>query len=122
LNPFSDLETSPQLEPLFSKFPTLRSQLRDIYKRTKSPEPGSEEHARDRRTFPDRGGARIDGRGLSWSGRGNWTTEKGFNQALSQLKRLRKGNEEDSEGLGEFSEFVHMVSPMEDNEQVKDRN
>lgn len=114
LKPFSKLQTSQELQELFSKYPTLRSQLSHIYKSTRPPQTDAEEQGSGYRNFSERGRGRSDGRNQSSFDRGGWTLEKGFNRGLSQLKRLRDGdNKEDAEGLREFSELVQMLSPKE---------
>jgi zinc finger HIT domain-containing protein 3 len=114
LTTFSKLETSIELQQLFSKYPSLRSQLRQIHKCTRPPEPDTEEQPTDSRSFGNKGRSRVDDRG-------NWSAEKGFGRGLSLLKRLRDGDNGDSEGLGEFSQLVHMVTPVEGMEEVISR-
>jgi hypothetical protein len=111
MNHFSELEISSELKHLFTRYPALRSQLQTIYKYTKPPEPSSEEQARSHGDFSGHARSRN---GHNWSDRGAWTEEKGFDRGLSLLKKLRNGGKENSEGLKEFSELVHLVRQREE--------
>lgn len=77
-----------ELGELFQRYPTLRTNLQDIYKATQRPEERSEENNSFRGRFSGRG----RGRGSFASNNGasnahHWTPDKGFDHGLKQLQK-----------------------------------
>ncbi|PGH19840.1 hypothetical protein AJ80_03757 [Polytolypa hystricis UAMH7299] len=107
---FTHLKSSPELQALFSRFPNLRSQLREIYNLTLEEEweemkPHSSHSGRGR----GRGGG-FGARGREKS-RGYWTEGKGFNRGLGRVRRWREIWEEgfggnDGDGFMQFAALI----------------
>lgn len=101
------LGSSKELKELFSQYPQLRDQLRDIYKVTLE-EAWAESQVRPsgRRPFGK-------GRGPHRVNRGPWTPEKGFRRGLGKVRKLRVRCEDgvdtgrDAEG---FMGFITLVN------------
>ncbi|KKZ62149.1 hypothetical protein EMCG_00464 [[Emmonsia] crescens] len=108
---FKDLESSQALKDLFARFPTLRSQLRDIYKLTLEEEWVEMKHSNYGR---GRGRGRGGFTGRGGRSRGPWNEEKGFNRGLGKVRRLREtlesnngaANSTDIEGFRQFTALV----------------
>jgi zinc finger HIT domain-containing protein 3 len=98
--------STEELDELFTRYPALRGQLRDIYKATAKPDEMDEQEERN----SQRGGFNSRGRGsYPTNGRGHarrWTPEKGFDQGLKQLERAMGQDFGKSEGLQAFAETV----------------
>ncbi|OJD17817.1 hypothetical protein AJ78_02116 [Emergomyces pasteurianus Ep9510] len=110
---FKNLESSQELSDLFARYPTLRPQLREIYKITLE-----EEWVEMKQSNYGRGRGRGRGRG-GFSGRGGrsrgpWNEEKGFSRGLGKVRLLRETLESnngaasstDIEGFGQFAALV----------------
>ncbi|KAJ9272396.1 hypothetical protein DTO212C5_1581 [Paecilomyces variotii] len=104
------LSSSKELQELFSRYPQLRSRLRDIYKVTLEDEWVEARPPVRGRGFGRGRGAHGRGRGGS---RGPWTAQKGFNRGLGKVRKWRDSCEEgsstgpDAEG---FMKFVALVN------------
>ncbi|KAM5431745.1 hypothetical protein MferCBS31731_007750 [Microsporum ferrugineum] len=96
---FSSLESSPELQELWSRFPGFRSRLREIYNLTLEEEwveeakPDSHGWGRGRGRGRGRGTHSSRGGGRS---RGPWTPEKGFNRGLGKVRKWREACDDDS--------------------------
>lgn len=104
------LASSQELKELFSQYPRLRNQLRDIYKVTLEEEWVEARAPTRGRGFGRGRGAQNRGRGGS---RGPWTAEKGFNRGLGKVRKWRDSCEEGSStgtGAEGFMKFVALVN------------
>ena len=100
-----------ELNELFKKYPTLKEQLRDIYRTTQQ----TEEREEDKNSFRGGFGGRARGRGR---GRGQgtnpaistsqhrWDPEKGSDRGLRQLERALAQDDAKSEALQAFADTV----------------
>jgi len=105
---FTRLESSPELEALWHRFPLLRPKLREIYKITLETEwvemkAPSYTRGRGRGKFgyAVRGGKTM----------GPWTQEKGFHRGLGKVRKWRESCEDgvggvDHEGFMQFAALV----------------
>lgn len=108
---FQNLESSQALKDLFTKFPALRSQLREIYKLTLEEEWVEMKHSNYGR---GRGRGRGGFSGRGGRSRGPWNEEKGFNRGLGKVRRLREtlesnngpANGAEIEGFRQFAALV----------------
>ncbi|PLN84975.1 putative HIT finger domain protein [Aspergillus taichungensis] len=99
--------SSAQLVELLDRYPSLREQLREIYKTTLEEEWVEPPQSAGRgRGFGQRG------RGGAHRNRGPWTRDKGFNRGLGKVRKLRERCEDGSE-IGQnaegFSRFMTLV-------------
>lgn len=98
--------SSPELKDLFERYPSLRDELREIYKATLEEEwIEVQTHGNRHRSFNrGKGGPRN---------RGPWTREKGFNRGLGKVRKFRERCEEGletgkaAEGLMRFMKLVN---------------
>ncbi|KAL2003187.1 hypothetical protein VTN02DRAFT_4800 [Thermoascus thermophilus] len=101
------LASSQELKNLFTRYPSLRSRLRDIYRST------LEEEWVESQDFSGRGRWK-GGRHRNTTGtRGPWTAEKGFNRGLGRVRKWRQSCEEgESTGVDAeaFMKFVALVT------------
>lgn len=103
------LGSSPTLQRLYTRYPELRGQLRDIYDAMGEPsdEAVDDHHHARGRGDRNRRGFRNRGRGNGRNFGGRWTQEKGFISGLHRLRRLRQLHGKEGAGLQEFSKFVN---------------
>ncbi|PKY04364.1 putative HIT finger domain protein [Aspergillus campestris IBT 28561] len=98
--------SSAQLTELLDRYPSLREELREIYKTT------LEEEWVEPPQFAGRGrgfGQRGRGGGAHRN-RGPWTREKGFNRGLGKVRKLRERCDDGSE-IGQKAEgFVRFMT------------
>jgi len=118
------LETSPELEALWHRFPLLRPKLREIYKITLETE-WAEMKAPNYTRGRGRGKCGYAARG----GRtmGPWTPEKGFNRGLDKVRRWRESCEDgvdgvDNEGFMQFAALVLAVCGSQEGSHVQSRD
>ena len=107
------LDSSPDLQLLYKRFPRLFAQLQVIYEATTEPSDDQPDDQSSSRSHIDRGRGRSRGRGR---GRGRdrgagapWSHQRGFKAGLHQLRKLRRLDGGDGEGLREFSKLVMKV-------------
>lgn len=102
------IAASPEIQALLSRYPSLRSQLHEIYQATQ------EEEWQEWYTPPTRGRPYgRGGRGPSRRSRGSWTAEKGFNRGLGKVRKLRQdceGGTETGVKADAFMEFLAVVN------------
>ena len=110
---YATLLRSTELGQLFASHPQLKSQLKSIYAATHEPSQEDQESETTRRNRASRGRGRARGRGR---GRGNthdnhvpWTRERGLKDAMRQLKKARRVEGPQGEGLREFSALVTKI-------------
>jgi hypothetical protein len=89
VNPYLALQSHPSFLPLFTKHPTLKTQLQRVYQACQNPyeDPGPRQRNRDRV-------------------QGQWTQDKADELAVKVLMDLRKQDE----GVREFMELLGEVS------------
>ncbi|KAI9810436.1 MAG: hypothetical protein M1832_001347 [Thelocarpon impressellum] len=111
-HPLESLSTSPDLGLLFTRHPSLRSRLHDIYAATLEAAPGeaAQEPARSDQSHRGRGrGGRGHYRGGGSHGTPRpWTAERGMRAGAQQVKRAR---EEGDVGILEFASLVVRLAP-----------
>ncbi|KAA8648516.1 uncharacterized protein ATNIH1004_004401 [Aspergillus tanneri] len=97
------LASSPELKTLFEQCPSLRDELRDIYKTTLEEEwVEVQSHGGRTRSFHrGRGGTRN---------RGPWTREKGFNRGLGKVRKYRERCDEGLETGRTAEGFVRFLT------------
>jgi len=103
------LQSSTDFQRLFSRYPHLRDQLREIYDATtQSPDenPDSHQYPNGKRSYRARGRGKNRGRGHDRGSGAPWSQQKGFRAGLHQMKRLRNATGVDGDGLREFSKLV----------------
>ena len=121
---FTGLETSPELEALWHRFPLLRPKLREIYKITLETE-----WAEMKAPSYTRGRGRGKCGYTAQGGRtmGPWTPEKGFNRGLDKVRRWRESCEDgadrvDNEGFMQFAALVSAVCGSQEGRHVQSRD
>ncbi|KAL4891681.1 hypothetical protein BDV59DRAFT_203276 [Aspergillus ambiguus] len=102
----AELGSSSELKALLEQYPSLRDQLRDIYKATLEEEwvESQSQRGRPRPFGKGRGGHR------NW---GPYTREKGFNRGLGKVRKLRETCEEGTEtgkNAEGFMRFMMLVN------------
>lgn len=109
----SSLESSADLQILYTRYPRLQGQLKEIYEAATEP---PEDQLNDQ-TFSSDRGVRGQGRGKN-RGRGPegrtaapWSRHKGIEAGIHRLRTLRHLKGENGDGLREFSRLV--TSPVE---------
>ncbi|KFY40694.1 hypothetical protein V494_03374 [Pseudogymnoascus sp. VKM F-4513 (FW-928)] len=110
-NIFSVLESSQKLQSLFIMYPSLRSQLRDIYSATLPPTDGPNAlGSNNDHSFPQfqrgRGGGRGGmGRGNS-SRPGPWNSDRGTQDGIDALGKAKLEFGKAGEGVREYANLV----------------
>lgn len=104
----SVLESSADLQILYTRYPQLRDQLKEIYKAAIKPpddELDDQTLSNERR---DRGHGRGRNRAPVRDGRtaATWSRHKGIKSGIHRLRMLRNVKGEDGDGLREFSKIV----------------
>ncbi|KAK2742474.1 hypothetical protein FQN57_005365 [Myotisia sp. PD_48] len=118
LNDFSTLEHSPKLQELWTRFPTLRSKLLEVYKLTLEEEwieTGPPTYGRGR------GRGRGNHSRMHGRSRGPWTPGKGFNRGVGKVRKWRESCEANGPSIGNtnwankeaFRQFIALVNPEE---------
>ena len=110
-SPFETLESSPDLQNMYTLYPKLLAHLREVYVATLGPSPDfqySENRNSGRFSRFDRGRGRVRGKGRGGSGSDgvSWTPEKGRKLALLRIKKFRGYEGEEGNGMREFSRLV----------------
>lgn len=116
------LEWSPDLQLLYKRFPRLFSQLQIVYEATTEPTDDPHDDHWSSRSHTDRGRGRSRGRGRGRD-RGAvapWSQQKGFKSGLHQLRKLRRLDGDDGEGLREFSKLAMRITQGHQSEIVAD--
>ena len=104
----SSLGSSTELQHLYSRYPQLRGQLREVYEATTelfqstSKKHGFAKNRADR----NRGKGRIRDKGIGQSYGGAWAQGEGLLPGIYQLRRLRHFDRKCGDGLNEFRELV----------------
>lgn len=107
-NPFTALESSPDLQNLFTVYPKLRAQLHQVYIATLEPPhncPDSEQR-NNSRFDGGRGQVRVRGRSRGWSNDAPWTPQRGQKLAVARIRKFRECEIKESYGLREFSRLL----------------
>lgn len=109
-NPFTALESSPDLQNLFVLYPNLQKQLHEVYIATLEPPPNCQEsEQRNNRRF-EGGSGQVRGKPYGrCRGRGNgppWTPQRGQKLAFSRIRKFRDCEGKESDGMREFSRLV----------------
>ena len=103
-NQFDVLLSSARLNTLFQRYPSLRSQLEQIFAVISGPlppSPGSRDQSQKRFGRGD-----FHGRGRGRGGGPPWMPERGIIDGLSHLKRAKEFDGVEGEGM---REFMHLV-------------
>ena len=114
------LDWSPDLQLLYKRFPRLFSQLQMVYEATTEPTDDPHDDHLSSRSHTDRGRGRSRGRGRGRD-RGAvapWSPQKGFKAGLHQLRKLRRLDGDDGEGLREFSKLAMRITQRNKSELV----
>lgn len=99
---FQRLASSPELQDLFKRSPSLRDSLQSIYALT------LEENWME--TIRARENNRGRNRGPQTRRLGRWTEDKGFKRGLGKIKKIRNNdNRHDTIDLAVFGEFCRLV-------------
>ena len=108
----ASLDSSPDLQHLYKRFPRLFAQLKVIYEATTEPSDDQHDDQSSSRSHIDRGRGRSRGRGRGRDrGAGApWSYQRGFKAGLHQLRKLRRLDGGDGEGLREFSKLAMKVN------------
>lgn len=107
-NPPISLEAAVELEKLYSRYPRLQEQLRDIYEVATERPPDNLDDQSSMSNRAEQGGSQGWGRGRGRAKEASipWSRKRGFKAGLNRLKSLRHLKGTDGEGLCEFSQFV----------------
>ena len=116
------LDSSPDLQLLYKRFPRLFAQLQMIYEATTEPSDDQHNDQSSSRSHIDRGRGRSRGRGRGRDrGAGApWSHQRGFKAGLHQLRKLRRLDGDDGEGLREFSKLAMNVVQANSSQTVID--
>ena len=116
------LDSSPDLQLLYKRFPRLFAQLQVIYEATAEPSDDQHDDQSSSRSHMDRGRGRSRGRGRGRDrGAGApWSHQRGFKAGLHQLRKLRRLDGDDGEGLREFSKLAVEVIQANSSQTVID--
>lgn len=111
--PLSSLESSADLQILYTRYPRLQNQLKEIYEAATEPldDPLNDQLSSSERG--DRGWGRRRNRGRGPDGRiqAPWSRQKGIKAGIHRLRTLRHLEGQDGDGLRKFSKLV--TSPFE---------
>lgn len=104
----SSLESSANLQILYTRYPQLQDQLKEIYEAATEPRDdqlNDQSFSNDR---GDRGAGRGRNRRRGRDGRTaeTWSRQKGIKSGINRLRILRHLKGEDGDGLREFSKLV----------------
>ncbi len=107
-NPFTALESSPDLQNLFILYPKLRAQLHEVYIATLEPPPTCQDSEQRNNSRFDGGRGQVRGRGRSrrWGNGAPWTPQRGQKLAVSRIRKFRECDVKESDGLREFSRLL----------------
>lgn len=106
-NPFRALASSDKLRMLFTKYPSLPDQLQQIYAATMPPKEGS-----DSRAIP---ASLMQG----VQRKSTWNHDVGIQNGKAALRRARKANGEEGEGVREYTELVlHLLNQEDSQDKV----
>ena len=121
-NSATSFDWSPDLQLLYKRFPRLFSQLQVVYEATTEPiNDQHDDHSSSRiHTDRGRGRSRGRGRGRDRSAIAPWSQQKGFKAGLHQLRKLRRLDGDDGEGLREFSKLAMRITQGNQSEIVAD--
>ena len=116
------LDSTPDLQLLYKRFPRLFAQLQTIYEATIEPSDDQNEDQSSSRGHIDRGRGRSRGRGRGRDrGAGvPWSHQRGFKAGLHQLRKLRRLDGDDGEGLREFSKLAIKIIQANSSQTVVD--
>ena len=108
----SSLESSADLQTLYTRYPHLQDQLKDIYEAATErldDQLNDQSFSSDR---GDRGRARGKNRRRGPDGRtaAPWSRQKGIKTGIHRLRVLRHLKGEDGDGLREFSKIMNALS------------
>ena len=108
----SPFESSADLQILYTRYPLLRDQLKDIYEAATEPLKDQQNDQLFSRESSHRG--RGQGRIRARDGRATatWSRHNGIQSGIQRLRMLRHSKGEDGDGLREFSKLV-TGSPLE---------
>lgn len=102
---FSVLESSPELQLLFTKYPPLRAQLLKIYIAMLEPQPAAPAPQQQRGRGYHQGRGRGRGHHIG-PGRQPWTPEKRIKEGLYALTKAEELPDGQGEGVEEFKLLV----------------
>ncbi|KAH6682940.1 hypothetical protein B0J14DRAFT_467844 [Halenospora varia] len=100
--PFCALDESKELQALFKIYPQLKSQLENIYAATLSPTEGSQPEL-------SHGHRKKSGKADFWD------RDRGLQNGIHALNKLRNTCGEDGEGVREFSRLILQIVSGEEN-------
>lgn len=108
----SSLESSADLHLLYTRYPRLRYQLKEIYEATSEPldDHLNEQPFHSERDDRRRGRGRNRGPGRHGKTTTVWSRQKGIESGIHRLRILRHLKSEDGDGLREFSKFIISLS------------
>ena len=111
--PLSSLESSTDLQILYTQYPRLQNQLKEIYEAATKPldDPPNDQVSSSERG--DRGWGRRRNRGRGFDGRipAPWSRQKSIKAGIHRLRTLRHLKGQDGDGLRIFSKLI--TSPSE---------
>lgn len=104
----SSLESSTELQLLYSRYPQLQDQLKEIYEAATEPlkDPPKDQSFSSERSHKGRGGGGNRGQARDGKTIATRSRHNGIKSGIHRFRMLRRPKGEDGDGLREFSKLV----------------